>query len=332
MSFEALMKDLKAGRLAPVYLLEGEEDFFIDKAADFLEKELLTETEKEFNLTVFYGKDADWAAVLNACRRYPMFSERQVVMLKEAQEMKTLEELIAYLDNPLANTVLVITYKHGKLDGRTALKKHIEKTGVVLTTTRLYDNRIPDWITSYAASSGHDITQKACMLLADHIGSDLARLSGEIDKLLLNLPAGKKIDEDDIEKYVGISKDFNIFEFQKALGVKDRARVVRILNYFAANPKAGPPEMALPVLYAFFSKVHMVVQTSAQSERDLISLLKIKPFFLKDYLSCARAYKLQGVERALLLLHEYNLRVVGIGDGGTPRQALLQEMAYRMMQ
>lgn len=331
MTFEALMKELKAGKLKPVYLLEGEEDFFIDKAADFFEKQLLTETEKEFNLTVFYGKDADWATVVNACRRYPMFADRQVVMIKEAQSMKTLDKLELYLKNPLANTILVITYKHGKLDGRTVLKKMIDKTGGVLTTKRLYDNKIPEWIKTYTTSLGHDITQKACILLTDHIGNDLARQAGEIDKLLVNLPAAKKIDEDDIEKYVGISKEFNIFEFQKALGIKDQPRVMRILNYFRSNPKAAPAAMVLPVLYAFFSKVHMIVQFPARSESDLASLLKINPYFLGDFMKAARVYRQAGVERALLLLYEYNLRVIGINDGGTGDSELLREMVVRMM-
>lgn len=331
MTYEALMKDLKAGKIKPLYLLEGEEDYFIDRAADFFEKSLLSETEKEFNLTIFYGRDADWAAVLNACRRYPMFSERQVVMIKEAQGMKTLEKLEPYLNNPLGSTILVITYKHGKLDGRTSFKKLMEKCGIILSTKRLYDNKIPDWIKGYATAQGHDITQKACMLLTDHIGSDLARQSNEIDKLLLNLPKGKKIDEDDIEKYVGISKEFNIFEFQKALGAKDLPKLIRIINYFTSNPKAAPAPVLFTVLYGFFSKVYAIVHMSSRSDKDLASELKIPPFFLSDYLNAARVYRLAGVERVLLLLHEYNLRMIGVNDAGTDDGELLKEMIMRIL-
>ena len=331
MTFEALMKELKAGKRKPVYLLEGEEDFFIDRAAEFFEKQMLSDAEKEFNLTVFYGKDADWATVVNACRRYPMFGDKQVVILKEAQSMKTLDKLELYLRNPLENTVLVITFKHGKMDGRTTTKKLIDKIGAVLTTKRLYDNKLPEWIKNYASQQGHDITQKACMLLTDHIGNDLARQASEIDKLLLNLPPSKKIDEDDIERYVGISKEFNIFEYQKAIGQKDHARVMRILNYFKSNPKAAPPEMVLPVLYAFFSKVHMVVQFPGKPEAELAQELRVTPYFMGDYIRCARLYRQSGVERALLLLYEYNLRVVGVHDGGTPKSELLREMSVRIM-
>jgi DNA polymerase-3 subunit delta len=331
MTYEALQKDLKAGKFKPVYLLEGEEDFFIDQISSFFEHRLLSDTEKEFNLNIFYGRDADWSEVLNACRRYPMFSDRQVVMVKEAQSMKTLDKLLGYLDNPLKSTILVVTYKHGKLDGKTKLKKAFEKCGPVLSTKRLYDNKIPDWIKEYAGGLGHDITPRACMLLTDHIGSDLSRQANEIDKLLLNLPAGKKIDEDDIELYVGISKEYNVFEFQKALGAKDMVKVIRIMNYFADNPKAAPLTMLVMILYGFFSKVYAIVHLPAKPDRELASLLKVHPFFVTDYVKAARIYRRQGAERALLILHEYNLRSIGVGDAGTPDAGLLKEMVMKMV-
>jgi DNA polymerase-3 subunit delta len=331
MTYEALTQDLKAGKIKPAYLLEGEEDFFIDQVSLFFEQRLLNDTEKEFNLIIFYGRDANWTEVVNACRRYPMFAEKQVVIIKEAQSMKSIEKLEAYLNNPLGSTVLVIAYKHGKLDGRTILKKLIEKQGVVLTTKRLYDNKIPDWIKSYANAQGHDITQKACILLTDHIGNDLSRQANEIDKLLLNLPAGKKIDEDDIEKYVGISKEHNIFEFQKALGSKDLPKVIQMLNYFTGNPKAAPLPMLFTVLYSFFSKVYAIVHLPARSDKELASELKIHPFFITDYQKAAKIYRRTGIERALLILNEYNLRNIGINDAGTPGHELLKEMVMKMI-
>jgi DNA polymerase-3 subunit delta len=330
MTYEALMKDLKGGKIKPVYLLEGDEDFFIDQASRFLENNLLSEAEKEFNLQVFYGRDADWAAVLNACRRYPMFSERQVVMIKEAQDMKTLDRLESYLQKPQDTTVLVLTHKHGKLDGRTNLKKLIEKHGPVMTSQRLKDYKIPDWIRQYTSALGHDITPQACMLLTDHIGSDLSRQAGEISKILLNLPAGKKIDGDDIEQYVGISKEYNVFEFQKALATKDTARLTRMLNYFTNNPKAAPLPMLVVVLYSFFSKVHTICLLPGRTG-NLASMLKVPPFFLNDYLQTADTYGRTGVERVLLILHEYNLRSVGIDDATTGPGELLREMVMKML-
>lgn len=331
MTYEALTKSLKSGKIKPVYLLEGEEDFYIDQIADFFEKRLLTETEKEFNLTIFYGRDADWSEVLNACRRYPMFSEKQVVMLKEAQGMKTLDKLEPYLNNLLDSTIFVITYKHGKLDGRTSLKKLIDKKGEVLTTKRLYDNKIPDWIKAYAQEHDHDITPKGCILLADHIGADLSRLSNEINKLLLNLPKGKKIDEDDIERYVGISKDYNIFEFQNAIGNKDKKKIMRILNYFAGNPKAAPLQVIFTILYNFFSKVYLLVNLPARSDNELASTIKVPPYFLADYKKAAAKYNKAGTDRVLLILHEYNLRSIGVNDTGTPHAELLKEMVMKML-
>lgn len=331
MTYEALMKSLKAGKIKPVYLLEGEEDFYIDQAGNFFEKDLLNETEKEFNLTVFYGRDADWSEVLNACRRYPMFAERQVVILKEAQSMKTLDKLEPYLERPLDSTVFVITYKHGKLDGRTVLKKLIDKKGEILTTKRLYDNKLPEWIKAFCQQQGHDINPKGCMLLADHIGADLTRLANEIEKLLLNLPKGKKIDEDDIEKYVGISKDYNIFEFQNALANKDRQKIMRIMNYFAANPKAAPLQMLFSILYNFFSKVYIIVNLPPRPENELAALLKVPPYFLQDYQRAAGHYRKSGIDRVLLMLHEYNLRSIGIHDPGTAQSELLKEMIMKMI-
>lgn len=331
MTFEALEKEIKSGKIKPVYLLEGEEDFFIDRISNFFEHDLLSETEKEFNLTIFYGRDADWSSVLNACRRYPVFSEKQVVMIKEAQHMKTLEKLESYLGNPLESTALIIIYRQGKLDGRTAFKKLIDKQGVSLTTKKLYEDKIPSWVKAYAEASKHDITPKAAMLLAGNIGNDLARISKEIDKLLLNIPPGKEIDEDDIEKYIGISKEYNVFEFQKAVGSRDFSKAVLILNYFSNNPKAAPPPMVFTVLYNFFSKVHAITCSPVSSGKEVAAKLGINPFFLPDYMKAAKLYQQSGVEKALLLLNEYNLRNIGINDAGTPGPELLREMAMRMM-
>jgi DNA polymerase-3 subunit delta len=331
MTYEALLKELQAKKFRPVYLLEGEEDFFIDQISDYLEHRVLTETEREFNLTVFYGKDADWSEVINASRRYPMFADRQVVLVKEAQSMKTLDKLEAYVNNPLESTVLAIVYKHGKLDGRLALKKKISKQGAILTTQRLKDDKIPDWISSYLRAQDHGITPKAAILLTDHIGNDLARQANEINKLLLNLPHKKKIDEDDVERYVGISKEYNIFEFQRALGNKDMSKALKIMNYFKANPKAAPLPMLFTVLYGFFSKVHALIISGPGRQRDVVSSLRIPVYYLEDYQKAARLYRQGGIERILLLLHEYNLRYIGIADSGTPPGELVKELLIKIM-
>lgn len=330
MEYTDIIQEWKNKKFKPLYWLEGEEDFFIDQVTGYAEDKLLDEAEKGFNLTVLYGKDADWSSVVNACRRYPMFAERQVVILKEAQGMRDLLKLEAYIENPLASTVFVVAHKQGKIDGRSKLSKLIKEKGVMLTTKKMYDNQLPNWVDAYTRGRGLAISQKACLMLVDHIGNDLSRIANEIDKLLVNLPEGKKIDEADIEKYVGISKEYNVFELQNAVGQKDSAKVMRIVKYFAANPKAGPIQMVIPALYNFFAKVNMIFGVKG-GEKEIASALSVHPFFVKDYTAAARAYGPEGSERAILLLHNYNLRSIGINDSGVEDGELMKELLFKIM-
>ncbi|ASZ14316.1 DNA polymerase III subunit delta [Chitinophaga pendula] len=330
MEYQDIIKDWKQKKFRPLYWLEGEEDFFIDQVSTYAEHELLAEAEKGFNLTVLYGKDTDWSAVTNACRRYPMFAERQVVILKEAQSMRDLLKLETYIDNPLPSTIFVVAHKQGKLDGRSKLAKLVKEKGILLSTKKMYDNQLPGWVDAHVNNLGRAITQKACILLVDHIGNDLSRIANEIEKLLVNLPDGKKIDEGDIEKYVGISKEYNVFELQNATGQKDFGKVMRIIQYFTANPKAAPIQMTIPALYNYFSKVSMVFAVKG-GEKDIASALGVHPFFVKDYIAAARQYGAEGAERAILLLHQYNLRSIGINDSGVEDGELMKEMMFRIM-
>jgi DNA polymerase III subunit delta len=315
----------------PVYWLEGEEEYFIDKVVDWAENNILSDTEKSFNLTIFYGKDADWAAVINACRRYPMFSDKQVVLLKEAQQMRDIEKLEPYIDNPLQSTIFVVSYKEKKVDGRTKLAKLLKEKGEVLTTKKLYDNQLPDWTEELIRGKGLTITQKALMLLVDHIGNDLTRLDNEIDKITINLGQRKSISEDDIENYVGVSKDFNVFEFQTAVASRDLPKAMRIIQYFEANPKAAPIQYILPSLYGFFSKVFMIYGLNSRDEKTVAGSLGVNPFFVRDYLKATQVYSYPDVEKAILLLGDYNLRSIGINDAGTPDASLLKEMVVKMI-
>ena len=242
--------------------LEGEEEYFIDKAVEFAENHILSESEASFNLTIFYGKDANWPDVINACRRYPMFAERQVVLLKEAQQMRDVEKLESYMENPLHSTVLVVSYKEKKLDARKKFAKLIKEKGVLLTTKKMYENQLPEWTQNLLETKGLSITQKGLALLIDHIGNDLTRIENEVDKICVNLGKRTSITEDDIENFIGVSKDYNVFELQSALAAKDLARGIRIIQYFEANPKAAPIQLILPSLYSFFSKVFMMSRSS----------------------------------------------------------------------
>ena len=331
MSAEKIISDWKKKIYKPVYWLEGEESFYIDQVVEFAEHSLLPESEASFNLSVFYGKDANWADVINACRRYPMFAEQQVVLLKEAQQMRDIEKLEAYIANPLSSTILVVAHKEKKLDGRSKLAKHLKQHAVVLSTKKLYDSQLPEWAGQQVAAKGYTISQKAVLLLVDHIGNDMNRINNEIDKLLVNLANRKNITEDDIEQYVGISKEYNVFELQEAMQRKDMAKAIRIVQYFGSNPKAAPIQLILPALYNFFSKVYMLFGVQGADDKSAAAAIGVNPYFIKDYKLAARNYGYAGVESALLLLHQYNLRSVGVNDAGTEDASLMKEMISKIM-
>ena len=326
-----IISDWKKGTYKPVYWLEGEEEYFIDKVMKYAESNILKESETGFNLSVFYGKDADWTAVINSCRRYPMFAERQVVLLKEAQQMRDIEKLEAYIENPLTSTIFVVSYKEKKVDGRTRLAKLLKEKGVVLTTKKLYENQLPDWTEELVQSKELSISQKALMLLVDHIGNDLSRIENEIDKIAINLGKRKGITETDVEQYVGVSKDFNVFELQAALATKNLSKAIQIIQYFEANPKAGPIQLILPSLYAFFSKVFMIYGLNTRDEKTIAASLGINPFFIKDYLRTTGVYSYADVENLLLLLSDYNLKSIGINNSGATDASLLKEMVVKMI-
>jgi len=331
MKAEKIITGLKKGQARPVYWLEGDEEYFIDQVIHYAEHEILSEAEAGFNKTVFYGRDADWASVVNACRRYPMFSERQVVILKEAQAMRDIEKLEGYVEKPLPSTLLFVAYKGKKLDGRTKLAKMLKDKSVLLTTKKLYDNELPSWTEERVREQGFSITPRALHLLIDHIGNDLSRISNEIGKMTLNLAGRKSITEDDIEQFVGISKEYNVFELQDALARRDFYKAMRIANYFSQNPKAAPLPLIFPSLYGFFSKVQVVHSAPPGQEKALAAATGINEWKLKEYVQAAKVYPPQAIEKNILLLHQYNLKSIGVDDAGTEDGELLKEMIVKMM-
>ena len=331
MSYEKIIAEWKKKVFKPLYWLEGEEEYFIDKVVDYAEQNILNESESSFNLTVFYGKDAVMADILNACRRYPMFSEKQVVILKEAQQMRDVEKLEPYIEKPLTSTILVVSYKEKKVDGRTKFAKLIKERGVLLSTKKIYDNQLPQWAEEMIHAKGLEITRKALMLLVDHIGNDLSRLENEVEKIRVNLANRKTINEEDIEEFIGISKEFNVFEFQNAIALKDLARCMRIIQYFEANPKAAPIQLILPSFYSFFSKLFMIYGLNSRDEKAVAAAIGVNPFFVKDYLLAVKQYSFPEIEKALLELHRYNLRSLGVKDAGTEDASLLKEMVFKII-
>jgi DNA polymerase-3 subunit delta len=331
MSAEKIISGWKKNEFKPLYWFDGEEDYYIDMLMNFAEHKLLSEAESEFNLTVYYGKDADWAAVINACKRYPMFAEKQVVLLKEAQHMKELDKLESYVESPLASTIFVIGYKGKSYDKRTKLYKLLSKNAVMFNAAKIREEKIHDWISDLLKTKGFSMQPKAISLLEEHIGNDLNRIANEIDKLSLNLKGKKNIDEDDIEKYIGISKEYNVFELLAAISKKDMAKALKITNYFESNPKAVPIQMALPALYSHFSKVYAVYGMNDQSDAALKPFFYFNPNSLKQARDMMNNYGYNGIEKILLLLHQYNLKGVGVGDTGTPGASLIKEMLVKMM-
>ncbi|MFZ9742724.1 MAG: DNA polymerase III subunit delta [Chitinophagaceae bacterium] len=312
MSPDQIIQDWKRGVFHPVYWLEGDESYYIDKISDFAEKHILNESEASFNLTIFYGRDAKLDEVVNACKRYPMFAEKQVVILKEAQQMKDVEKLESYIETPLSSTIFIVAHKEKKIDGRSKLAKNLKQKSILLTTKKLYDNELPEWTSQMIKQKGLDIQTKALHMLVDHIGNDLQRLENEVDKIVVNLQGRKQITEDDIENFVGVSKEFNIFELQAVVGKRDITASMRIINYFEANPKAAPIQLVLPTLYSFFSKLYIASSSNTRDEYSIAALLGLKGFFAKQYIQAIQYYSFSEIEQALILLHHYNLKSVGI--------------------
>ncbi len=332
MSNLSIIANWKKNIFKPIYWLEGEEDFFIDEVMAYAEKKLLSPEDAEFNLSVFYGKDANWADIVNACRRYPMFAERQVVLLKEAQQMKEIDKLEAYLERPLPSTLFIASYKGKTLDGRMKIVKTIKKNGEIFHSKKIYDNQLPAWTNGYLQSQGFQISPRALNLLVDHVGNDLSRIVNEIDKLSMNLGKEKNITEDDIEKYIGISKEYNIFELQQAFSKKDHSKAIRILQYFEANPKAVPIQLILPSLYGYFTKIMAIYQMPDKSDRALRPLFYNNPFLVEQALDTVRNYSYGEAEQIIILLHDYNLKTIGINSSSTVSQAsLMKELSYKII-
>jgi len=327
---EKILSDWKKKQFKPLYWIEGEEGYFIDRVMDQAEHHLLSEQEASFNLTVFYGRDAAWSDVVNACRRYPMFSEKQVVLIKEAQHMKDIDMLEPYIEQPLESTIFVVGYKDKKIDRRTKFGKLVESRTECATTQKIQDFRLPEWTSQLVHEKGYVITPPALAMLVDHIGNDLSRLSNEVDKLLVNLGARREIRDVDIEQFIGVSREFNVFELQNSLARKELPKAMRIIEYFGHNPKAAPIQLVLPALYAFFSKTYMLFSYPMDNEKAAAEATGISSYHIREHILAARNYSFQGVEQALVLLHEYNLRSIGINDAGTADAELLKELVVKM--
>jgi len=330
---EQIVRDLKKKVYHPVYFLTGDEPYYIDQISNYIQENVLNETEKTFNQTIVYGKDSDAIAVINAAKRFPMMSEHQVVIVKEAQELKDIDSLIHYVEQPLSSTILVLNYKYKKPDKRKKVFKSILKHSAYFTSKKLYDNQVPGWISTYLSKKGIEIDHKSSALLTEFLGSDLAKISNELDKLIITLEDGnKKITPAHIEKNIGISKDYNNFELQKAVGMRDVLKANRIINYFAENQKNYPIVLTVNSLYTFFSKVLIYYWVKDKSQDNVARELGIRSsFFVKDYVEAANRYNANQVIRIISILREYDLKSKGFKGVVMSPGDLLKEMVFKIL-
>ena len=331
MTYDQILSDIHKKNFAPIYFLTGEEPYFIDMISDTIENEALDEADRAFNQIVLYGRDVDVETIANHARSFPMMGERMVVIVKEAQDVKNLENFEVYLDTIPETTLLVFVYKYKKFDKRKTLAKKIDKKGVWFESKKLYDSNIPGWIQNYLKNEGYSITPKAMQMLADFLGTDLHKIANELKKLTIALPKNKSIDDADVERNIGISKDFNVFELQNAIGNRDVLKANRIVNYFGDNTKENPLLVTAINLYSYYTKIMKLHCTQDKSQGNLASVLGVSPFFVKDYLAAARNIPPQMCIRNISILREFDMKSKGYDSGDTSEKDLYREMIFKLM-
>ena len=327
-----IVTDIKKGNTKPIYFLMGEEPYYIDKISDFIEENVLEEEEKGFNQMVLYGRDVSVDDIIGNAKRYPMMAERQVVIVKEAQDLsRTIEKFVSYAENPQPTTILVLNYKYKKLDKRKALFKAISKVGVVYESKKLYENKVAEWIRRVLSGQNYSISPKAAQMLVEFLGTDLSKINNELEKLKIILPEGTQISPEHIEENIGISKDYNNFELRKAIGEGNSLKVFKIINYFAENPKDNPMVVTVSLLFNFFSQLLHYHGLHDKNPRSVASALKINPYFVNEYIEAARNYPMKKVSKVVASLREFDLKSKGVNSNAVPQGDLLKELLVRIL-
>jgi len=332
--YSRIIGDLKNKIYKGIYFLYGEEPYYIDLISDYISENILSEAEKSFNQVIIYGEESDLPTIINTARRFPMMANHQVVLVREAQYLKDIDLFRNYVDHPLSSTILVICYKYKKLDKRTELYKTLNKSNnvVLFDSEKLRDYKVPGWIDDYLSEHNIEAERNVSIILSEYLGADLAKIVNELEKLLITIPRGtKKITAKDIEEKIGISKDFNNFELQVAIGKRDIARSGRIVNHFEHNQKDNPFVVTVATLFAFFRKVLIYHFLGDKSKNNVASALGINPFFVTDYALAARNYDARKTVRAISLLREFDLKSKGVGNVTSGDGELLKELVYRIM-
>ncbi len=326
-----IIKDLKSGKTYPVYFLMGEEAYFIDKVADYIQENMLNETEREFDQQVLYGDDVSMEQVVDVAKQFPMMSQRQVIILREAQLIRNLDSLAYYVEKPLVSTTLVVVYRK-PLDKRSKLFKNLKKNSAIFESAKLRDWHIKDWIVSYVREQGRSIDVRSAELMAEYLGNDLSKIANEVGKLLLTLaPGSKSITAEHIERNIGISKEFNNFELQDAIIAKNVLKANRIIDYFAKNPNKNPMVVTLSSLFGFFSNLMIIYYLPNKSEANVASQLHVHPFVAKKLLGAIRNYSAGKVFNIIALLREYDARAKGVNNSSVTHGELLKELIFKIV-
>lgn len=327
-----ILADIKNGIIKPIYFLSGEEPYFIDQISNYIENNILDESEKGFNQMVLYGRDVTIEDIVSNAKRYPMMAERQVIIVKEAQDLsRNIEKLSVYAENPQPTTVLVIAYKYKKLDKRKGLSKALKKHGVYYENKKLYENKVGDWVRNVLKSDGYNIQPKAAQMLVDFLGNDLSKVSNELQKLMLILPKGSEITPQAIEENIGISKDYNIFELRKAVTERDIVKAQRIAQYFIQNPKDNPLVLTVGQLYSLFANILKYHGLPQKDKATVAKTLGISPFFVGEYITAARNYPMKKVSACIALIREVDVKSKGVGASAFSSNDLLKELLVKVM-
>jgi len=332
LSYEEIISDLKKRIFKPVYFLAGEEPYYIDLITDYIEEHVLEEAEKSFNQVVYYGEDTTITSVIETARRFPMMSTHQVVIVKEAQSLKKIEDLLIYIEKPLLSTILVINYKYKVLDKRTKLHKLLDSQGLYFESGKLRDYQVPAWIERYLMSQGIKTDPGACAMLTEYLGTDLHKIVNELNKLLITLPAAKPVITSSlIEKNIGISKDYNNFELQKAVGEKNILKANMIVHHFANNPKDNPLTLSIASLFSYFTKILTYHYITDKSKNNVAATLKVNPYFVKDYELAAVKYNVTKTIQIISMLRTYDMKSKGFGDVSSEPGDLLKELVFKIL-
>ncbi|CAM1344423.1 DNA polymerase III subunit delta [Tenacibaculum amylolyticum] len=326
-----IVGDIKQGNLKPIYFLMGEEPYYIDKISDYIEHNVLDESEKGFNQVIMYGRDVSVDEIVSSAKRFPMMAEHQVIIVKEAQDLsRTIDKLEAYAENPQPSTVLVLNYKYKKLDKRKKVYKTIAKNGLIYESKKLYENQVGDWIRRVLGGKKYNIEPKAAQMLVEFLGTDLSKISNELDKLTSVLPEDTIITPQHIEENIGISKDFNNFELRKAVGVKDVVKANRIINYFSQNPKNNPLVMTISLLNSFFTQLLLYHGLQDKSKASVARALGVNPYFVDDYVQAARNYPMRKVSQVIGLLRDADVKSKGVGANQS-QEDILKELVFKIL-